>query len=67
MKIYTIWPLRPDGQLGGNWRGKRFAVLDVTRGLDQAILVSRHDSREEAVDAELQLRVEQRQSPKAPR
>lgn len=57
MSVYAIWPARPDWQPGGNWRQvKRWLVLDVSRGLKNAVVVHRCEDRNEACTRELEQR-----------
>lgn len=56
-RITAIWPARRDGQPGGSWRQvKRWLVLDVSHGLDQAIILERCADRDAACRRSLELR-----------
>lgn len=63
MKIYTIWPATKGGEPASSaqaWRQTtRWLVLDVTRGLDQAVVMAL-GSRAECLAEELRLRITQR-------
>lgn len=57
-KIYTVWPADKDGRPGGSWRqSKRWLVLDVTNGIEAALIVAGPMPRHDALDHELLLRV----------
>lgn len=61
--ITTIWPARKDWKPGGSWRqDRRWLVLDVTRGLDQAVVLQRCPNRAEACAISLLLRGSRRPS-----
>ena len=60
-RIYTIWPADREGlpaSSSGAWRqDRRWLVLDVTDGLDDAHVVEGPASRWTALHRELELRV----------
>lgn len=65
-KIYTTWPCTRDGTTLRNdayaWRGPHFVVIDVTRGINNAVIVSAPMARGDANAEELRLRAEQEQA-----
>lgn len=60
MRVFTIWPADREGlptSTSGAWRQtRRWLVLDVTDGLDNAHVVEGPVSRQEALRRELELR-----------
>jgi len=61
VRIYTIWPADKFSKPGGDWRQwKRWLVLDVTDGINSALIVYGPVPRDEALREELRLRAAER-------
>jgi hypothetical protein len=55
--IFTVWPANLDGKPGGSWhQSKRWLVLDVTSGIEDAIIIGGPIRRNEALRHELDVR-----------
>lgn len=68
MRVYTIWPADRDGlpaSVSSAWRqDRRWLVLDITDGMENAHVVEGPVTRQEACRRELEVRATDRQAAK---
>lgn len=68
MRVYTIWPADHDGlpaSVSSAWQqDRRWLVLDITDGMEDAHIVEGPVSRQEACRRELEIRARDRQTAK---